>query len=66
MTYIENVFICISVPLLLSLLLVKGTQRRFTLLLCIGMGICMVSAYVNSFFIDLIDGNLLISPRKCL
>ena len=58
MTYIENVFICISVPLLLSLLLVKGTQRRFTLLLCIGMGICMVSAYVNSFFMVLyqVDG----------
>ena len=58
MTFIENVFICISVPLLLSLLLVKGTQRRFTLLLCIGMGICMVSAYVNSFFMVLyqVDG----------
>ena len=58
MTYIDNVFICISVPRLLSLLLVKGTQRRFTLLLCIGMGICMVSAYVNSFFMVLyqVDG----------
>ena len=58
MTFIENVFICISVPLLLSLLLVKGTQRKFTLLLCIGMGICMISAYVNSFFMVLyqVDG----------
>ena len=58
MTYIENVFICISVPLLLSLLFVKGTQRRYTLFLCIGMGICMVSAYVNSFFMELyqVDG----------
>ena len=35
MTYIENVFICISVPLLLSLLFVKGTLRRYTLFLCI-------------------------------
>ena len=58
MTYIENVFICISVPLLLSLLLVKGAQREYTLLLCIGMGICMVSAYVNSYFMVLyqVDG----------
>ena len=58
MTYIENVFICISVPLLLSLLFVKGTQRRYTRFLCIGMGICMVSAYVNSFFMELyqVDG----------
>ena len=58
MTYIENVFICISVPLLLSLLLVKGAQRKYTLLLCIGMGICMVSAYVNSYFMVLyqVDG----------
>ena len=58
MTYIENVFICISVPLLLSLLFVKGALRRYTLFLCIGMGICMVSAYVNSFFMELyqVDG----------
>ena len=58
MTYIENVFICLSVPLLLSLLFVKGTLRRYTLFLCIGMGICMVSAYVNSFFMELyqVDG----------
>ena len=50
MTYIENVFICISVPLLLSLLLVKGTQRKFTLLLCIGMGICMILQAENMVF----------------
>ena len=58
MTYIENVFICLSVPLLLSLLFVKGTLRRYTLFLCIGMGICMVSSYVNSFFMELyqVDG----------
>lgn len=58
MTYIENVFICITVPLLLSVLFVKGAQRRSALFLCIGMGICMISAYVNSFFMELynVDG----------
>ncbi|MBR4410237.1 MAG: PrsW family intramembrane metalloprotease [Firmicutes bacterium] len=50
MTYIENIMVCIAVPLLLSLLFIKGNQRKFIIFLCLGMGICMISAYVNSFF----------------
>ena len=58
MTYIENIFICIAVPLMLSLLFIKGSQRKFSLFLCLGMTICMISAYVNSFFMMLyqVDG----------
>ena len=66
MTYIENVFICISVPLLLSLLFVKGALRRYTLFLCIGMGICMVSAYVNSFLWNCIRWTVSLRPLKYL
>ena len=58
MTYIENVFICIAVPLMLSLLFIRGNQRKFTMFLCVGMFICMLSAYVNSFFMEFynVDG----------
>ena len=67
MTYIENIMVCISIPLILSLLFIKGSQRKFTLFLCIGMGICMISAYVNSFFmmyyeVDSITASIEISP----
>ena len=48
--YIENIFLCLAVPLILSLLFRKGKQREFTVFVIIGMGSCLLSAYVSSFF----------------
>ena len=31
MTYIENIFLCLALPMLLSLLFTSGSPRRFTL-----------------------------------
>ena len=50
MTYIENIFICLAIPLILSLFFIKGRARSFVLFVTIGMGICLLSAYINSFF----------------
>ncbi len=50
MTYIENVFLCLTVPLILSLFFKSGSARRSTLFTILGMGICLLSAYVSSFF----------------
>ncbi len=50
MTYIENIFICLAIPLVLSLLFIRDRVRTFTLFVTIGMGICLLSAYVSSFF----------------
>lgn len=50
MTYIENVFLCLALPLLLTLPFTKTDTRRFTLFLTLGMGVCLLSAYVSSFF----------------
>lgn len=50
MTYIENVFICLTIPIILSLFFTEGRGRRFTLFVTVGMGICLLSAYVSSFF----------------
>lgn len=50
MTFIENIFICLAIPLVLSLLFTRGPARRFTLFVTIGMGVCLLSAYVSSFF----------------
>lgn len=52
MTYIENIFLCLAIPLILSLFFIKGHTRSFTLFLTVGMGICLLSAYVNSFFME--------------
>ena len=48
--YIENIFLCLAVPLILSMLFRKGKQRTFTTLVILGMGCCLLSAYVSSFF----------------
>lgn len=53
MTYIENIFICLAIPMLLSTFFVKRKVRSFTFFVIIGMGICLLSAYVNSFFMGL-------------
>ena len=37
MMYIENIFICISIPLLLSLIFIQGEARKYTLFVCIGI-----------------------------
>lgn len=50
MTYIENIYICIVLPLLLSLFFIRGKSRTTTVFILIGMTVCYLSAYVNSFF----------------
>lgn len=52
MTYIENVFLCLATPLILSLLFTGGRARRFTLFVTLGMTVCLLSAYVSSFFAE--------------
>ena len=48
MTYIENVFICMASPLLIAALCM-GTRQRKIFLSCIaGMGVCLLSAYINT------------------
>ena len=60
MTYIENIFLCLAIPMILSLFFIKGRSRSYILFVTIGMGICLLSAYVNSFFMWLygVDGTV--------
>lgn len=50
MTYIENIFVCLAIPLLLSLLFIRGRERTFVCFLLVGMTVCLLAAYVSSFF----------------
>ena len=49
MIYSENIFICIVIPLLLSLLFIRKEGFRFVLGLVIGMLVCLLSAYISAF-----------------
>ena len=44
MTYIENIFLCLALPLILSLFFMKGRVRRYELFLTVGMAVCLLSA----------------------
>lgn len=50
MTYIENIFICLAIPMLISIFFTKGNSRKFIIFVISGMAVCMLSAYVSSFF----------------
>lgn len=50
MIYIENIFVCLAIPLALCILFIGGRTRIFTLFMMAGMSVCLLSAYVNSFF----------------
>lgn len=50
MTYIENVFVCIAAPLLVTALCMGRRYLRFFLFAFAGMGVCLLSAYINTFF----------------
>ena len=49
MTYIENIFLCMVSPLLVAALCMGRRQLRFFLFCIAGMGVCLISAYINTF-----------------
>ena len=49
MSYIENIFICMVSPLLVAALCMGRRQLRFFLFCIAGMGVCLLSAYINTF-----------------
>ena len=55
MIYAENILICIAVPLLIALLFIRGNARRFVAAFLLGMGVCLISAYIAGFF-NLVTG----------
>ena len=59
MTYIENVFLCMVSPLLIAALCMGKRQTRFFFLCFAGMGACLLSAYINTFFAALYGADAL-------
>ena len=49
MTYIENIFLCMVSPLLVAALCMGRRHLRFFLFCIVGMGVCLLSAYINTF-----------------
>lgn len=54
MIYAENILICITVPLLITLLFIKGNTRRFIVSFLTGMAVFLLAAYISGF-ISILD-----------
>lgn len=49
MIYAENIFVCIVAPFIIALLFVKGEVRQYLVAFLLGMGACLVAAYIGGF-----------------
>ena len=59
MTYVENFFVCVAAPLLIAMLFMGKKSYRFFLFTFAGMGACLLSAYLNTFFAQLYQADLM-------
>ncbi len=67
MLYAENILICIAIPLIIAVFFLRGSARRIIAFFTIGMGVCLLSAYMGgylgiAFGIDTEDISIFISP----
>lgn len=67
MTYIENIFICIAAPLVVTAVCLGRKYIKYFIFGFLGMGACMLSAYVNTFFaafynVDTFNATVEIAP----
>lgn len=63
MIYSENIFLCIAMPLLVCLPLLGRNSRRFCIAFLGGMFMCLLGAYLNSFFSELFEMNEMETAR---
>ena len=67
MNYIENIFVCLMAPLLITVLCLRGRSRRVVIFLLAGMTSCLLSSYISTFLAavqgaDMLSASLEISP----
>ncbi len=67
MIYIENIYLCLTAPLLVACFCTGAMNRKYLLFVLAGMSACLLSAYINVFFAqiyetDIITATLEIAP----
>ena len=67
MNYIENIFICLTAPLIIAIIVRPGRGRRMMSFLLAGMTACLLSSYISTFLAavngaDLLQASLTIAP----
>ena len=64
MTYIENIFLCMVSPLLVAALCMGRRQLRLFLFCIAGMGVCLLSAYINTFLAAVCQADALVATAE--
>jgi len=67
MIYTENILICLAMPMIAALFVLRGAARRFTGFLLTGMACSLLSAYCNTFLsaafrLDAFDAVVKLTP----
>ena len=62
MTYIENIFLCMVSPLLVAALCMGRRHLRFFLFCIVVMGVCLLLAYINTFFAPVVEEMMKLLP----
>jgi RsiW-degrading membrane proteinase PrsW (M82 family) len=58
MIYVENMFVCFVAPLIIAFFLLRGEARRFIGFYVLGLLVCLLSAYINSYLAAILTGNV--------
>lgn len=58
MIYSENILLCISIPLLLTLIYIRGSARRTMGAFILGMAVCLLSSYISGYLTLLVGMEL--------
>lgn len=59
MNYIENIFLCLTMPVLVAVFCVEQRRRPSLLFLLSGMTMCLISAYISTFFAGVLGADAL-------
>ncbi len=59
MNYIENIYICLVAPILISAICIGKRGRRMMLFVFGGMTVCLLSSYISTFFVNGLQVNAL-------
>ena len=67
MNYIENIYICLAAPLIITILCIRTKGQKMMTFVLGGMTVCLLSSYISTFFAaalnaDALTASLTIAP----
>ena len=57
MNYIENIFLCMVMPILVATFCVQDIRRGSLIFALVGMSVCLCSAYINTFLAGVMEAD---------